>query len=158
MTIAHQIYMNTAEPVGEVAAMVSRILAAARLCEGFPAVEALMDRSGVPTTHGMTVRVSKPSPAPFDIIEDEFGIPSKILIWLEPDKDEEFADQDEDVVVLVAGILEETSADVVLIHNYETVWLIRRGGELILHERPTLWPDRRLALIKGEYRRESLRL
>ncbi|WP_354645384.1 SitI3 family protein [Kitasatospora camelliae] len=91
-------------------------------------------------------------------MDEEFGVPVRVRIWIEPGRDELSAAQDDDVVALVAGLLEEVSADAALTHTYETAWLIRRGGELILPERPTLWPEHRLALIKGPCRRESHQL
>ncbi|MFJ8444223.1 SitI3 family protein [Kitasatospora griseola] len=158
MTIAHQIHLATTESAEQVAARVGVVFERARLGAEPPAVEELLSRSGARTARGTTVSVSAPEPVPVDVIDLQFGVPAKIRIWIEPDRDEPMAEQDDDTVALVAGLLDDMPADLVLIHNYETAWLIRRGGELVLHEDPALWPDHRLALIEGPYRRESHQL
>ncbi|MFJ8441700.1 SitI3 family protein [Kitasatospora griseola] len=158
MTVAHQIHLATTETAEQVAARVGAAFERARLAEQPPALDELLSRGGARTARGTTVSVSAPEPTPFDVIDHEFGVPAKVRIWIEPDGDRPMAEQDDDIAALLAGLLEDTPADLVAVHNYETVWLIRRGGELVLHEDPALWPDHRLALIKGPYRRESHQL
>ncbi|MEV7124212.1 SitI3 family protein [Kitasatospora griseola] len=158
MTVAHQIHLATTETAEQVAARVRAAFERARLAEQPPALDELLSRSGGRTARGTTISVSTPEPVPFDVIEHEFGIPAKARIWIEPDGDRPMAEQDDDIAALLAALLDDTPVDLVAVHNYETAWLIRRGGELVLHEDPALWPEHRLALIEGPYRRESHRL
>ncbi|MFJ5234791.1 SitI3 family protein [Kitasatospora sp. NPDC088391] len=83
------------------------------------------------------------------------GVAPSVEVWIQPDRERPASPQEEDIVVLAAALLDDISADMVLAFNFETAWLIRRGGDLILHESPSLWPERRLSLIKEPYRRES---
>ncbi|MFI9786406.1 SitI3 family protein [Kitasatospora sp. NPDC051984] len=157
MTIAHQLYLATEEPAEQIAARVSRLYREKGLSEEPPALGELLDVSGAATARGTRIHVSAPSGYPVDIVDREFGVPSKIELWIEPARYEPPGPQEEDIIALVLGLLAELPVDAVLTYNYETVWLLRRGEDLVLHEDPLMWPEHWRAMIDGPYRRESLR-
>lgn len=70
-------------------------------------------------------------------------------------KGTETSDQQDDMILLIARLLEWVDGDAVLQYRYEEVWLLRRNGELILNEGDDLWRPKRLALMTQPYRRET---
>ena len=59
------------------------------------------------------------------------------------------------MVRLTARLLDRVDGDAVLEFQSETIWLLRRGGDLSLDEREDLWPPHRLAEITRPYRRAT---
>lgn len=155
MSIEHQIYLATDESAEEVAVKVCRLFVTKGLSAAQPSIDEMLDVGGASTDLGMMVSVSSPPPSRFDVADESFGVVEKVMIWVEPNPTRSIVRQDDDLVALVAGLMEETAADLAVTYNHETALLIRRGGELILHEDCALWPEHRLALIKAPYRRES---
>ncbi|MEV7124343.1 SitI3 family protein [Kitasatospora griseola] len=147
--------MATEESAAEVAARVSRLFVARKLSADPPAVEQLLDNSGAPTALGMRVSVDSPDLLPSGAVAEAFGVPENVRIWVEPSRGELAIRQEDDLVALIAGLLDETVVDIAVTYDYEVGMLIRKGGELTLHEDPLLWTEHRLALIRGTYRRES---
>ncbi|MGW4809224.1 SitI3 family protein [Kitasatospora sp. NPDC004272] len=158
MSVDHQIYLNTDEPVDRVASKISRLLWEKGLISSHLDADRLLRGGGARMKCGALVVVSPYDATPFDLIEENFGVSPTVQVFISPKREAPFFPQEDDIVALAAALLEETSNDMVLSYNFETAWLIRRSAELILHERPSLWPENRLALIKGPYRRESHQL
>jgi hypothetical protein len=44
----------------------------------------------------------------------------------------------------------------VLHYQYEVIWLLRRGSELVVSDREDFWPPHRLAALPGPYTRSAL--
>ncbi|MGW4817213.1 SitI3 family protein [Kitasatospora cineracea] len=155
MSIAHQAYLDTTESAEQIAARVARIFKEKGLRSDSPDAGQFLEDGGVPTNLGMFIEISTPEPMPFDVIEEGFGVSSTVHIWFQPDKEIPMNPQLDEIAVLMVALLEEISGDAAITLHSEIGWLIRRNGEIILHEDSELWPEHRLALINTPYRRES---
>ena len=65
------------------------------------------------------------------------------------DKFADLGHQQDEMVGLVVDVLAADAGDAVLHFQLETIWLLRRGSELLVHADDDLWPAHRLALVPG---------
>lgn len=109
---------------------------------------------GAVTRLGTWVRVvTSRVPQPWHPVVTAFGFAPTVGVRFRMAKGVEVADQQDDMVRLVASLLTRMSGDAVLHFQYEVVWLLRKDGELSLSERDDLWRPQRLALVPQPYRR-----
>jgi hypothetical protein len=71
------------------------------------------------------------------------------------DKVTDTAAQTDDMTRLVSDLLDHIPGDAVLHFDYDYIMLLRRNGELTLHESDDIWPPDRLATIHQPYRRTT---
>lgn len=114
-----------------------------------------VSRDGAVTPRGMWVRTYERRPAPWSPLVTDFGITPTAAIGFSLYKHDRIAEQQDDLVRVVTGLLDRLTGDAVL-SGMETIWLMRRDGELLLNERDDIWPERRLAALHQAYRRDTL--
>lgn len=69
------------------------------------------------------------------------------------DKESRISNQQDDVIRLTSGVLRRIPGDAVLHFQFETIWLLRRDGEVTVSEQEDLWPPHRLAILGQPARR-----
>jgi hypothetical protein len=148
--------LDLATPASTVA--VSRALhEAAREAELFDTSvtpEQLLDKGAVTTT-GTWTRVIEASPKPWHPIITDLGFTPTVAVVFRLDKENNIAGQQDDVVRFTSGILTRIAGDAVLHRELETIWLLRRNGEISISEQDDLWPSRRIAALSLPYRRAT---
>jgi hypothetical protein len=85
--------------------------------------------------------------APWHVVVTDLGITPTVRVAFRLNKFADLGAQQDDIVVLTLGLLDLVPGDAVLHRELETVWLLRRDGELSLHERDDLWTPERLAVV-----------
>ena len=164
MAIDYDLEFATRTPAGQVAEELSRIAAAGGVLDQSTAAEreptaptagrepdastaAERMLGGVRVRRGLWVRVLVPTTAPWRVLETELGITATVRVAFRLDKFASLSAQEDDIVRLALGLLDVVAGDAVLHRELELVWLLRRGGEVSLHERDDLWTPERLALV-----------
>ncbi|MFG2436844.1 SitI3 family protein [Streptomyces sp. NPDC048508] len=113
-------------------------------------------RVGVLTRLGTWVCVTASGPLhPRHTIVSGLGFTPTVGVGFRLAKGVEVSAQQDDMIQLVAPLLEEVDGDAVLHCQLEAIWLLRRDGELILSGDDDLWRFQRLALVAPPYRRET---
>lgn len=111
---------------------------------------------GAETRLGTWIRVIEPKPPqPWNAIVNDLGIVPTVDVGFRLGKENESSDQQDDMIRIVAPLLDRVDGDVVLHFQFEEVWLLRRGGELTLHKDDDLWRPARLAIVSQPYGRET---
>jgi hypothetical protein len=111
---------------------------------------------GAVTRLGTWVRAVTPRPPqPWNPVVTMFGFTPTVDVRFRMAKGVEVADQQDDMIRLVAPLLTRVSGDAVLHYQYEVVWLLRKDGKLSLSERDDIWRPRRLALMAQPYHRQT---
>ncbi|WP_327676157.1 SitI3 family protein [Kitasatospora sp. NBC_00458] len=150
MAVSHSLGLATASPVSDVAGVLARLGADRSWTAG------QLVGDGALTGRGTWVRVYGTRTQSWHPVVTDLGISPTVRVAFRLAKTDDLAGQEDDVVRLVAALLARVEGDAVLDFHHETVWLLRRGGELSLHEREDLWPPQRLAAFEGRsYRRET---
>lgn len=113
-------------------------------------------KEGAVTRLGTWVRVVTPRPPqPWHPVVTAFGFTPTVGVGFRMAKGVEVADQQDDMIRLVARLLTRVEGDAVLHFQYEVVWLLRKDGELCLSERDDIWRPERLAQMTQPYRRQT---
>ncbi|MGW2646760.1 SitI3 family protein [Streptomyces sp. NPDC001393] len=108
------------------------------------------------TRRGTCVSViQQRQPHPWHPIVAGLGFTPTVGVGFRMGKDTETSDQQDDMIRLVAPLLERVDGDAVLHFQFEEIWLLRKNGELTLNEADDLWRPQRLALMAQPYRRET---
>ncbi|MFD5814873.1 SitI3 family protein [Streptomyces sp. NPDC127038] len=94
-------------------------------------------------------------PQPWDPVATGLGFTPTVGVGFRMGKEADTSQQQDDMIRLVAPLLDHVGGDAVLHYQFEVVWLLRRGGELSLNDRDDLWRPERLALMTRAYRRET---
>ncbi|MFC7257747.1 SitI3 family protein [Streptomyces lutosisoli] len=94
-------------------------------------------------------------PHPWDPIVTDLGFTPTVDVGFRMGKETDTPVQQDDMIRLVAPLLERFDGDAVLHFQFEVIWLLRKNGELSLNERNDLWRPQRLALMTQPYRRET---
>lgn len=145
MAIDYDLEFATRTPAGQVAEELARIAEAGGVLDQATAAERLLE--GVRVRRGLWVRVLVPTTAPWRVLETELGLTPTVRVAFRLDKFASLSAQEDDIVRLALGLLDVVAGDAVLHRELELVWLLRRGGEVSLHERDDLWTSERLALV-----------
>ncbi|MFJ4670454.1 SitI3 family protein [Kitasatospora purpeofusca] len=154
MSISHSFNLATPLSVAEVADVLDDVARGARLFDSTTAAADLLT-DGVVTRYGTWIRVFAPNPRPWNPLVTDLHITPTVSVAFRLDKTTDLSGQEDDVVRVVAGLLDRVPGDAVLQYHYEVVWLLRRGGLLSLNERDDLWPPDRLALVPHPFTRET---
>ncbi len=70
----------------------------------------------------------------------DLGFSPTVSVVFRLDKQGEIADQQDDMIRLISGVLDRVPGDAVLHKDLEQIWLLRRGGDLSVSEQDDLWP------------------
>ncbi|SEN37767.1 SitI3 family protein [Actinacidiphila rubida] len=154
MAISHSFSIATTMPPAEVARALKAIGSGAGLLAAAVTPEALLD-PGVVSEHGTWIRVVATRPQPWSPLVTDLGISPSVRVAFVFDKEADLAGQEDDVILLVAGLLDQVPGDAALEYHDEIIWLLRRGDDLSLNERDDLWSPQRLAAVQQPYRRAT---
>jgi hypothetical protein len=141
VSIGYSLELATGTTIAEV---LRRVAETAGSVDGSITADRLAD--GVIIGRGPWVRVLKVSPAPWQVVVTDLGITATVSIAYRLLKDADLAAQEDELVRLTFGVLDVVPGDAVLHRESETIWLLRRGGELSLHESAEVWTPARLAI------------
>jgi hypothetical protein len=124
------------------------------LLDASTSVDDLLE-DGKATVHGTWLRVLDEDPAEDDPVAD-LGITPGVSVFFRYKK-EGYATQDDDMTRMVSFLLSRFTEDAVLHLEYDSIWLLRRSGELLVNDTTQEWTSSRLALLPSPYRRAALR-
>jgi len=155
MAIAYDLDCATRLSANAVATRLEEIGREAGIFDASVTGKRLLEEGAV-TRLGMWIRVvaSRP-PQPWDPIVTDLGFTPTVGMVFRMAKGVEVSDQQDDMIRLVAPLLQRMDGDAVLHFQFEEVWLLRKNGELSLNEDDDLWRPQRLALMTQPYRRET---
>ncbi|MGW0996710.1 SitI3 family protein [Streptomyces sp. NPDC002523] len=157
MAIEYDLDIATRSSVTEVAAWIAEIGRETGVFDSPVTDEQLMDKGVFAYTRLETcvsVLQQRP-PQPWDPIVTDLGFTPTVGVGFRLAKGVEVSDQQDDMIRLIAPLLDRVEGDAVLHFQFEVIWLLRRNGELSLNERDDLWRPQRLALVTQPYRRET---
>ncbi|MEU4249561.1 SitI3 family protein [Amycolatopsis sp. NPDC026612] len=154
MAISYDLEMGTSSSLEQVALALLDVGRPLGLFEE-AVTPAQLTRDGAVTPLRTWIRVYERTPAPWAPVVTDFGITPTVAIGFGIHKHDKIPEQQDDLVRLSAGLLDRITGDA-LLSGMDTLWLMRRGGELILNARDDIWPERRLAVVHQPYRREAL--
>lgn len=97
---------------------------------------------------GLQVRIHEIPVGDWTVAED-VGIEPRSVVRFVLTKHKDLNAQQVNVLRVALCLLAAVPGDAVLLFNGETVWLLRRPDQLILHSQ--LWNEERLALVPGPY-------
>ncbi|HEV7761256.1 MAG TPA: SitI3 family protein [Acidimicrobiales bacterium] len=107
-------------------------------------------------TSGLTVDVDRPFVTGEDPLVAAFGMARAATVDFTFDSREDPDRQFDELLRLVFGLLEAVPGDAVLHYEYAEVWLVRRGGLLVLNDDDVMWPPEELPRIDAPYQRSHL--
>jgi hypothetical protein len=102
-------------------------------------------------TDGMWVWVEVPVITGPDSFVADFGIARAATVNFDVGGTDDPARTIDDMLRLALDLLARAPGDAVLHYEYTDVWLVRRGGQLLLNDVPGLWSPERLAWIPVPY-------
>ena len=152
MAITFSLDIATPAPAVEVARAVHEAGRLTGLFDEAVTPERILDE-GAATRFGTWIRVVETTPRPYHPVVTDLGFTPTVSVAFQLDKENRIADQQDDVVRLTSGLLGRVPGDAVLHRELETIWLLRRGGELTVSEQGDIWPPQRLAALGLPYRR-----
>jgi hypothetical protein len=112
---------------------------------------------GAVTLRGTRIRVMEVHSPPWNPTVTDLGFAPTVCASFRLGRTTEISVQQDDMIAVVARLLDEVVGDAVLHSAYEAIWLLRRGGELTVGEQSDLWPGDRLAVIGRDVRRQTHR-
>ncbi|WP_158853509.1 SitI3 family protein [Saccharothrix deserti] len=154
MSISYSLALATPRPVEQVAEALREVGVATGLLDPATTGDRLLGENAA-TTGGTWLRVVADKPKPWNPVIDVLNATPTVRAAFRLDKTADISRQQDDVIRLVTGVLAKVPGDAVLHHDFEVIWLMRRGGELLLNERDDIWPPHRLAVLAQPYRRET---
>ncbi|WP_037370691.1 SitI3 family protein [Amycolatopsis orientalis] len=109
------------------------------------------------TTRQTWLQVSPARPQPWHPPISELGaITPTVQLLFELNKNDQIAEQQNDLILLTAALLQRIRGDAVF-SNLDVVWLVRKNGTLDIHEDNDFWTPERIALLPRPYTRHSHR-
>lgn len=154
MAISYSFDVATRSTAAQVAGALYDLAMASGMLDEPVSPESLLTE-GVVTAYGTWIRVQEDRPEPREPVVSDLGFTPTVSIVFRLGKDNPATDQQDDMIRLVSGLLGRFPGDAVLHFQYETIWLMRRAGELSLNKRDDLWPPHRLALMSEPYHRAT---
>jgi hypothetical protein len=115
---------------------------------------------GVVLRAGMWCRsgAARPSNVPWPPpVEEDFGVVRSCWVVFRENGDLDRFRQRDEMIWLIAGLLQRLPGDMALHYENEIMWMVRRNGQLYVSERDVNWPAERLALVPPPYQRARLR-
>lgn len=154
MAISYHLDLATRSTPAEVARALLDVAQASGLLDTPVTAEALLTE-GALISAGTWLRVREARPQPWNPVVSDLGFTPTVAVAFRLDKVSESTGQKDDMIRLATGLLSRFPGDAVLHFQYETIWLLRRAGDLSLNEQELVWPTRRLALVSQPYRRAT---
>ncbi|MEU4082939.1 SitI3 family protein [Streptomyces aureus] len=157
MAIEYDLDIATQSPASEVASWLAEIGRESGVFDESVTGEQLTEKGVFAYTRRETcvsVLQQRP-PQPWDPIVTHLGFTPTVGVGFRMGKEADTSDQQNDMIRLIAPLLDRIEGDAVLHYQFEVIWLLRRNGELSLNERDDLWRADRLALVPRPYRRET---
>ncbi|MFG1642133.1 SitI3 family protein [Amycolatopsis sp. NPDC049252] len=153
MAIAYDLELATALSPERVA---RRLLDVARREQLFdaPVTPEQIRQDGAVTQLRTWIRVYERHPAAWAPVVTELGITPTVAAGFSLYKHDKIAEQQDDMIRLVAGLLKDVPGDA-LLSGMDTIWLLRRNSDLTVNEQDDIWPPRRLAALPQLYRRAT---
>ncbi|SDC22762.1 SitI3 family protein [Actinokineospora iranica] len=108
------------------------------------------------TRHALKIQVLPDNPPAWNPIVTDLGFTPSVSVGFRMAKMIDIAPQQDDMVRLAIGLLGRVPGDAVLHSEFDQIWLLRRGRELLLSDRDDIWPLHRLALAPRPCRRAAL--
>lgn len=105
---------------------------------------------------GATCAVREADPTPGATAVSDLGVHPTAVVWWRLFSDHEPGPQMDHVVGVVGSLLARTAGDAVLTMNYDVVLLLRRDGELTVHDDDAYWPAECQALLPEPVQRAPL--
>lgn len=157
MATDYRLWIGTRESGRRVAEVLLHAGITNRVLDPSVTVDQLLD--GWSTVRRTWLRVLERTPRyPYNVVEDSFGFVPTVSVGFRESLREEQLPQLDDMIRLVAALLDQIPGDAVLYNDAEDeVWLLRRNGELSVRDNPEYLPERRLALLTPPFRRETHR-
>jgi hypothetical protein len=154
MALTYSLDIATPTPAAEVAGALHETGVLTGLFDDSVTPQRILDE-GVATRFGTWLRVVAAAPRPYHPVVTDLGFVPTVQLAFRLSKEDPIAQQQDDVVRLTLGVLGRVPGDAVLHRELETIWLLRRGGDLTISERDDIWPDRRLAILDQPVRRRT---
>lgn len=154
MSISYSLDMAAEQTASQVAHELCGIARSAGLFDEPIAPEEVLD-DGAVTTKGTWMRVGEESPQPWNPVIEDLGFAPTVAVVFQLGRGGDYLDQQDDMILLVSGLLNRTPGDAVLHFQFEVIWLLRRGSELSLNDRDDIWPPHRLAAVSQPFRRAT---
>lgn len=154
MAISHSFGIATPLPPARIAQELRDIGGGAGLLDAAVTSASLLGEGAV-TVGGTYLRVVETRPQPWSPLVTDLRVTPSVGVAFRLGKHADLARQEDDVVRLACGLLRRIPGDAVLQYHFETVWLLRRGGDLSLNERDDLWSPRRLGEVPEPFRRAT---
>ncbi|MGW7549314.1 SitI3 family protein [Streptomyces sp. NPDC054770] len=157
MAIEFDLDIATGSAVAEVASRLAEVGTETGVFDASVTAERLTERGVFALSRlGTCVSVVRQEPPhPWHPVVAGLGFTPTVGVGFRMAKGVEVAEQQDDMIRLVAPLLERIDGDAVLHFQFEVIWLLRRNGELSLNERDDIWRPQRLALMRGPFRRET---
>lgn len=155
MAISYSLEMATESPLQLVGREIYDVAIDTGLLDESDAAEQITDEDGVLLGWGTWIRLAEAGPRAFNPVLTDFGFDPAMSLVFRFDKEADIAEQQDDMIRLVAGLLERVPGDMVLHREFEEVWLLRRGDDLSVGEEDFMWPEKRLDMVPGPYRRAT---
>jgi hypothetical protein len=156
VSIDYSLEIATGTPVAQVAEAVRQVAESSGLLAGSVSAERLL--VGVLLGRGPWIRVLEPSIAPWQAVVTDLDITPTVRIAFRLMKESAGLSTQEDALVGVAvGLLDVVPGDAVLHREHESIWLLRLGGALSLHESDEVWTPGRLAIVGLRFHRRRTR-
>ncbi|MBV9025119.1 MAG: hypothetical protein JO362_15315 [Streptomycetaceae bacterium] len=114
-----------------------------------------LTRDGKATIHGTWLKVVDEDLSEDDPVAD-LGIRPAVSVFFRYKK-EGYETQDDDLTKMVASLLKRFAEDAVLHFEYDSIWLLRRNGELLVNDTTEEWTPSRLALLPESFGRATLK-
>lgn len=156
MAISYSLEVATPASAVRVAQAVRDIASDLGLFDSTVAAEQVLNE-GASTVTGTWIRVVETKPQSWNPVVSDLGFTPSVSVAFRLDKETEISAQQDDMVRITSRLLDRVFGDAVLHSVYETIWLLRRSGDVTLSERADLWPDNRLATVAQTYRRATHR-
>jgi hypothetical protein len=154
MAISYNFDISTRSTAAQVATALHNLAQPSGLISA-PVTPDSLIADGAVTAGGTWLHVREPKPQPWNSVVTDLGFTPTVSVTFRLDKESDSSVQQDDMIRLVSGLLSQFPGDAVLHFEYETIWLLRREGDLSLNERDDLWPPERLALMSEPFRRAT---
>ncbi|WP_405733094.1 SitI3 family protein [Streptomyces sp. NBC_00028] len=157
MAISYDLEYATESSPAEVAARLAEIGKGIGVFDATVTPELLVD-PGVNTRQGSWIRVTQVRPPqPWHPVVADLHFTPTVSAAFRMAKGVEVGDQQDDMLRLVLALLEQVDGDAVLHYQYESIWLLRKNGELSLSENDDLWRPHRVPFVTQPYKRVTHR-